>query len=154
TAFGATGSQGHIPFANWRLSLAEALGKMGGLSDNLADPASVFLYRGEPREVAELLGVDCAGFSGPIIPIIYNLNLRDPSCFFLASNFEMRNKDVVYTSNAVSVKATKFMIYLRLLMATAEDPIVAASTVFTLRNLAQGAAATTIVSPAAVVTGH
>jgi polysaccharide export outer membrane protein len=152
TAFGATGTQGHVPFANWRLSLAEAIGKMGGLNDSLADPSSVFLYRGEPREIAELLGVDCARFSSPIIPIIYNLNLRDPSGFFLASNFELRNKDVVYTSNAVAVESTKFITYLRLLMATAEDPIVAASTVLTLKSLAHGAAATTIVSPAPVVT--
>jgi polysaccharide export outer membrane protein len=145
TAFGANGTQGHVPFAAWRLSLAEALGKMSGLNDNLADPASVFLYRGEPREVAELMGVDCSRFSGPIIPIIYNLNLRDPSGFFLASNFEMRNKDVVYTSNAVSVEATKFMTYLRLVIATAEDPLVFATTALTLKNLAQGAAGGTTV---------
>jgi polysaccharide export outer membrane protein len=149
TAFGATGTQGHVPFAAWRLSLAEAIGKMSGLNDNLADPASVFLYRGEPREVAELLGVDCSRFSGPVVPIIYNLNLRDPSGFFLASNFEIRNKDVVYTSNAVSVEATKFLTYMRLVIATAEDPLVAASTALTVRNLAQGAVGSTTT----VVTG-
>lgn len=149
TAFGASGAQGHIPFANWRLTLAEALGKANGLSDALADPASVFIYRGEPREVAELLGVDCSRFSGPIIPIIYNLNLRDPSGFFLAANFEMRNKDVLYTSNAVSVEATKFMTYLRLVIATAEDPMIAASTAFTLKNLAQGVGGTTVITTTA-----
>ena len=44
--------------------------------------------------------------AGPIIPIVYNLNLRDPSGYFLAQNFEMRNKDVIYTSNAASVETT------------------------------------------------
>ena len=87
TAFGASGQQGYFPFAAWHLTLAEAIAKAGGLSDNLADPASVFLYRGEPREVAELLGVDCSQFSGPIVPIVFNFNLRDPSGYFLASNF-------------------------------------------------------------------
>jgi polysaccharide biosynthesis/export protein len=157
TAFGASGQQGHIPFAAWRLSLAEAMGKIGGLNDNLADPASVFLYRGEPREVAELMGVDCSRFSGPIIPIIYNLNLRDPSGYFLASTFEMRDKDVIYTSNATAVESTKFLTYVRLVIATADDPIIAAISAYTLKSLAQGAAsgATTVISPAPVITtGH
>jgi polysaccharide biosynthesis/export protein len=157
TAFGASGQQGHIPFGAWRLSLAEAMGKVGGLNDNLADPASVFLYRGEPREVAELLGVDCSKFSGPIIPIIYNLNLRDPSGYFLASSFEMRNKDVIYTSNATAVESTKFLTYVRLVIATADDPLITAISAYTLKGLAQGAfsGATTVVSPAPVVsTGH
>lgn len=156
TAFGASGLQGHIPFAAWRLTLAEAIGKAGGLSDSLADPASVFLYRGERREVAELLGVDCSKFIGPIIPIVFNLNLRDPAGYFLASNFEMRNKDVIYTSNAVAVESTKFLTYVHLLFATAEDPLIAAIEAYTLKGLAQGTAvgATTVVSPAPVVTGR
>jgi hypothetical protein len=33
-----------------------------------ADPASVFLYRGEARDVAEALGIDCRPYEGPIIP--------------------------------------------------------------------------------------
>src|SRR3978361_705871 len=89
----------------WRLSIAEALGKTGGLNDNLADPASVYLYRGERREVAEQLGLDCARFGGPIVPVIYNLNLRDPAGYFLAQKFEMRNKDVIFTSNAQAVES-------------------------------------------------
>ena len=154
TAFGASGQQGHVPFGAWRLSLAEAMGKVGGLNDNLADPASVFLYRGEAREVAELLGVDCSRFSGPVIPIIYNLNLRDPSGYFLASSFEMRNKDVIYTSNATAVESTKFLTYVRLVIATADDPLIAAISAYTLKGLAQGtfSGATTVVSPAPVVT--
>src|SRR5262249_36942305 len=48
-AFGASGQQGQFPFSAWHLSLAESLAKAGGLNDNLADPASVFIYRGEPR---------------------------------------------------------------------------------------------------------
>ncbi len=148
TAFGASGLQGHFPFAAWRLTLAEAMGKAGGLNDNLADPASVFLYRGEPRDVAQLLGVDVSRFSGPIIPIIFNLNLRDPAGYFLASNFEMRNKDVIFASNAPAVEATKFMTYVRLVVATADDPIIAAISAYTLKGLVNGAATanTTIVA--------
>ena len=50
-AFGASGTQGLFPFDAWRLSLSEALAKAGGLQDLQADPASVFLYRGETRSL-------------------------------------------------------------------------------------------------------
>jgi hypothetical protein len=52
----------------WRLSIAEGIGRAGGLADAQADPASIFLYRGETREVAQLLGIDCRPYPGPIIP--------------------------------------------------------------------------------------
>ena len=56
-AFGALGQQQQIPFGGvWKLSLAEAVGKASGLNDNLADPAAVFFYRGETREIAQELG--------------------------------------------------------------------------------------------------
>ena len=136
-AFGASGRQGQLPFETWRISLAEAAAKAGGLNDSQADPASIFLYRGETREVATLLGIDCTPFAGPIIPVIYNLNLRDPAGYFLASKFEMHNKDVIYISNASSVDSSKFLTYLRLLIATASDPVVAATNVYILRNTIQ-----------------
>lgn len=69
-AFGAGGAQGLFRFDAWRLSLAEALAKQGGLNDNQADPASVYLYRGETRDVARQLGVDVGKFNSRIIPII------------------------------------------------------------------------------------
>ena len=45
--------------------------------------------------------------------MIYTINLRDPAGLFLASSFEMRNKDILYASNSLSVEATKFMNYLK-----------------------------------------
>ena len=146
-AFGASGQQGQFGFGAWRLSIAEALGKTGGLNDNLADPASVFLYRGERREVAEQLGVDCSKFRGPVVPIIYNLNLRDPAGYFLATKFEMHNKDVVFASNSASVEASKLMTYLRLITATVNDPLMAAVNAYTIKGLATGGTVgTTIVN--------
>ena len=115
--------------------------------DSLADPASVFLYRGETREVAQELGVDCSRFEGPIIPVIYLVNFRDPSGYFLAQTFEMRNKDVIYTSNAASVETTKFLNFLRTIMATANDPIIYATNAYALKAAINGVAPTTIVNP-------
>ncbi len=146
-AFGAAGTQGQFPFGAWRLSLAEAVGKQGGLNDAQAEPRSVFLYRGETREVAAKFGVDCAKFEGPIIPIIYHVNLRDPSGYFLAQSFEMRNKDVLFSSNSSMLETTKFLTFLRTVMATANDPIIYATNGFVLRNTIQGGATTVITTP-------
>ncbi len=137
-AFGASGLQGHFNFDAWRLSLAEAVGKASGLNDTLADPAALFLYRGETREIAQLLGVDVSQFEGPIIPVVYNLNFRDPAGYFLATKFQMRNKDVIYTANAFGVESAKAMQYFRLVVATVNDPIVAATNVYALKASAQG----------------
>ena len=127
---GGTGSgaaQGLYNFDAWRLSLAEAVAKAGGLSDATADPASVFLYRGETREVAQLFGVDCSPFTGPIIPVVYAVNFHDPTGYFLATKMQMRNKDVLYISNSGSVETAKLMTYFRLVVATVNDPILAAT---------------------------
>jgi polysaccharide biosynthesis/export protein len=147
-AFGALGTQQQIPFGMWRISLAEAVAKAGGLVDSIADPASIFLYRGETREVAQAMGIDCSPFQGPIIPVIYNINFRNPASYFLATTFEMRNKDVIYVSNSVSTEATKFMTYLRTINATVNDPISTAINAYTLKNIIQTGAANT-----AIITG-
>jgi polysaccharide export outer membrane protein len=133
--FGASGQQGQFNFGAWRISLAEAVAKAGGLNDTLADPASVFIYRGEPRKFAEQLGIDISKFNAPIIPVVYNVNFRDPAGYFLATKFEMRDKDVIFASNATAVEHAKIMNYIRLVTATANDPIVAATNGLVLRNL-------------------
>jgi polysaccharide biosynthesis/export protein len=155
-SFGAVGTQQQIPFGAWRLSLAEAISKSGGLVDVQADPASVFLYRGEAREVAEAMGIDCRPYEGPVIPVIYTINMRDPAGYFLASSFEMRNKDILYVSNAFSVESTKFMTWLTTINTTIQGPITTVTSAYGLRNIIQGTGAvpsvfttggTTVVAP-------
>ena len=122
-ALGAAGRQGQFAFDAWRVSLSEAIAKATGLSDVQANPAAVFVYRGETREVARELGIDIAGYEGPLIPVIYQLDLRDPAGYFLASKFQMRNKDVIYVSNAASVEGTKLLTYISQIVRTAQDPV-------------------------------
>jgi polysaccharide biosynthesis/export protein len=140
-AFGAVGAQQQIPFGTWRLSLAEAISRAGGLLDVQADPASMFLYRGEARDVAEAMGVDTTPYEGPVIPVIYTINLRDPAGYFLASSFEMRNKDILYVSNSFSVESTKFMTYLNTLNSAIQAPITTVTSAYGLRNIIQGTGA-------------
>ena len=148
-AFGALGAQQQIPFGTWRITLAEAVAKAGGLVDGAADPASVFLYRGETRETALELGIDCTPFTGPLIPVIYNITFRDPAGYFLATNFEMRNKDMIYVSNSVSVEATKAMVYFNTINSTIQGPINTAISAYTLKGLINGTGSATT----AIITG-
>lgn len=138
-AFGAVGTSqlgltSQIPFDQWRLSLAEAVAKAGGLLDFRADPAAVFVYRGEPRKVAELLGADTSKHDGPYIPIVYQVNFRDPAGYFLATQFQMQNKDVIYVSNSVTVETAKLMQWIRAVTATVNDPLIAANNIQILRD--------------------
>src|SRR5206468_1068507 len=130
--FGAVGTQQQITFGSWRLSLAEAISRAGGLVDTQADPAAVFLYRGEARDIAEAMGIDCSPYEGPMIPVIYTINLRDPAGYFLASSFEMRNKDIIYASNAFSVESTKFMTYVNTIQTTIQAPMNTVTTAYGL----------------------
>jgi polysaccharide biosynthesis/export protein len=140
---GAAGSKGgQFSFDAWRITLSEALAKTNGVSDAIGNPSSVFLYRGETRHVAELLGVDVSKFDGPIIPIIYNVDLRNPAGYFLTSKFEMRNKDVIYVSNASAVESAKVMAFMNQVVTTATNPISAASAAYALKTAITTSAAT------------
>jgi polysaccharide biosynthesis/export protein len=133
-AFGASGQQGEFNFDAWRINLAEAVGKAGGLVDVQADPASVYLYRAEPREVAELLGVDVSKFTGELIPVIFAINFRDPGGYFLATNVQMRNQDVLFVANSPSVDVTKFLNYLNVMTTTANNGVILGQNAIILRN--------------------
>lgn len=140
-ALGSVSLQRQLPFDAWRITLAEAIAKAGGLIDSQSDPNSVFLYRGETRETAEALGIETSQYQGPVIPVVYNLNLRDGAGLFLATEFEMRNKDVIYVSTSAAVEMAKFRAMLQTVYGTATDPMQSAITFYTLKNIASGTGA-------------
>ena len=119
-AFGASGLAGEFKFDKERITMAEAVGKSGGLLDERADPGQVFLYRLESRDTLKAIGVDVAQFepSYERIPTIYRTNFRDPSGFFTAQNFPIRDQDILYVSNADSVKLIKFLDILNAVTST------------------------------------
>jgi polysaccharide export outer membrane protein len=140
-ALGATGTSANISgvggefnFDAWRISLSEAIGKTGGLVDGQADPAAVFLYRPEPREVAAELGVDVSKYTSESIPVIFHVNLRDPAGFFLATKVMMKNQDIIYISNSRNVEVAKFLGYLRVWLATGNDTVALANQSLIFRN--------------------
>jgi polysaccharide export outer membrane protein len=126
-AFGAAGQQGQFTFDMWKISMAQAMAKAGGLLDAQAEPTGVYVYRREPRELAERLGIDCSKFEGPLVPVVYNVDFRDPAGYFLATKFDMRDKDVLFAANAATVDTAKFLQFARLIIATANDSLVTTS---------------------------
>jgi polysaccharide export outer membrane protein len=126
-AFGASGQQGQFQFSAgsqssaWRMTLAEAVGAAGGLIDVQADPGSVFLYRREPRELAEKLGVDCSKMDGPTVPIVYSVSFADPAGYFLATRVQMHNKDLIFAANSQSVDITKFTNFLNSVISVPQN---------------------------------
>jgi polysaccharide export outer membrane protein len=131
-AFGATGNiasttsglgQTQINFDAWRLNLAEAVAKAGGLADFAADPRSVYVYRLEPREVAQLLGADMSRFDRPLVPVIFSISFQDPGGYFLATRLQMRNDDVIFMANAPSVDISKILSFVTQATVTASSTL-------------------------------
>jgi polysaccharide export outer membrane protein len=126
TALGALnqnvfGFNSEIPFDVETLTLAQAMGKAGGLNDNQSDPSELYVYRYEQRHYLEKLGVDTTRFTSDMIPTIYHLNLRDPSGMLLASAFQMKIKDVMYVANAKVVDYYKLLLLINNTAATTSN---------------------------------
>jgi polysaccharide export outer membrane protein len=126
TALGALnqnvfGFNSEIPFDVETLTLAQAMGKAGGLNDQQSDPGEIYVYRYEDRGFLAKLGVDTTRFTFDRIPTIYHLNLRDPSGLLLASAFQMRTKDVMYVANAKVVDYYKLLTLINNTTATVSN---------------------------------
>lgn len=102
TALGATGEQRLVPFERRRLSAVEALGTVGGLNPTQADPTGVFVFREEPELVAgQILGrSDLRGEQR----VVYVLDLTRPNGLFFARDFQIRDGDLVYVTQAPIVQ--------------------------------------------------
>jgi polysaccharide export outer membrane protein len=134
TALGALnqnvfGFNSEIPFDVETLTLAQAMGKAGGLNDNQSDPSELYVYRYEDRHYLEKMGVDTTRFTMDHVPTIYRLNLRDPSGMLLASAFQMKIKDVMYVANA------KVVDYYKLLLLINQTSAAVSNTATTVTNV-------------------
>ncbi len=106
SAFGATSKVSQVMFEAPRVSLAEALARVGGPNDVQADPRSVFLFR-----------YDAAAIAAGDPPVIYRLNLMKPESYIIAQNFPMNDKDLIYIANSASNPVSKFVAILNQLFA-------------------------------------
>jgi polysaccharide export outer membrane protein len=108
-AFGANGQNGRFDFEDTDLSLAEGIGKAGGLKDDQANPAQVMLYRMVDKKTLQQMNINTVAFHDDKVPVIFRANLRDPAGFFAAQKFALADKDILYTSNSGSVELLKFL---------------------------------------------
>lgn len=110
TALGAVGKNEELPFEATGLTLAQALGRVSGLQDARADVKGVFIFRLEnPAMLDPATRASARLTPDGKVPVIYRINMKDPSTFFIAQSFEIRDKDVLYVSNAPLADIQKFL---------------------------------------------
>jgi polysaccharide biosynthesis/export protein len=104
-ALGATGGQSLVPFESERLSALEAIASAGGLSTVTADPTGVFVLRDEYPEVANAV----LGRTDLVEPqrMIYIFDLTQPASLFQARDFQIRDGDTLYVTEAPFVQWQK-----------------------------------------------
>jgi polysaccharide export outer membrane protein len=109
-ALGAVTNNAEIPFEGSGLTLAQALGRIGGLRDERADIRGVFIFRMEdPGAVDPAIAANATKTVDGRVPVIYRLNLGDASGLFAAQDFAIRDDDVLYVSNAPGADLQRFV---------------------------------------------
>lgn len=112
--YGAVSSTERVAFDAPDLSLADALAKAGGLSDDRANPHAVIVYRREDVNTVRDLGASLDGFKYQSkVPTVFRLDMTQPTGFFLAQNLKLKDGDMVYVSSHPLNSITKVMSILR-----------------------------------------
>jgi polysaccharide export outer membrane protein len=119
SVLGATGKNDEIPFEAQGISLAQALARSGGMNDNRADARGVFVFRFEDSKLVANKDPSVRPVRGTV-PVIYEINLRDPAAFFVTQNFPIQNHDLIYVTNSPGAEFRKFLSYI----AMVADPAV------------------------------
>lgn len=96
SAFGGPSKIDLFPFGKDDLSLAEAVARSGGSSQFAGDPAAIFVF----RYVKDDQGLK---------PVVYHLSMMKPQGYFLAQQFMMRDRDVLYIGNAEANQPSKLI---------------------------------------------
>ncbi|OSI19797.1 polysaccharide biosynthesis/export family protein [Neisseria dumasiana] len=113
TALGAVGKVQQFRFAAKGLSLAEALGLVGGTSDRRAAAQGVFVFRYQPLSLLKPSEQDkwiAKGYkSESDIPVVYRIDLSDARSLFWIQKFPMQDKDILYVANSPLAEMQKFL---------------------------------------------
>ena len=112
--YGASGKVNELPFESADVSLAEGMARAGGPLNERADPNAVFLFRYEPADYVQRIGlpVTQGTDTANLQPVVYKLDLMEPTSYFLMQKFQMRDKDLIYVANARTDRITKLMAIL------------------------------------------
>ena len=138
TVMGATGKNQEINFEATGINLIEALARAGGISDSMADPRGVFVFRFEDQDTYKNLieGITVTNKSGENVtstdekiksqfkladiqgkvPVIYEIDFEQPESFFRSQNFRIKNGDVIFVASASGYELSKFLRMLGLIV--------------------------------------
>jgi polysaccharide export outer membrane protein len=109
-ALGAVARNAEVPFEGVGITLAEALGRAGGLNDRRADIKGVFVFRLEDRaSLPAFAGADVRTTADGRVPVVYTLEMTDAASLFAMQDFRMRDGDVLYVSTAPGVDLERFL---------------------------------------------
>lgn len=125
TALGAFKSAGEFQFETGKMTLAQAVGRAGGLLDDRADARNVYVFRNEVVQVSSPVASTSKGpapVATTLRPVIYLLNMRDASSIALMQLFQMQKGDVLYASNAPLVDTAKLLTVFQKSVPTAAAP--------------------------------
>jgi polysaccharide export outer membrane protein len=111
TALGATSKNQEVNFEAQGINLAQALARAGGLLNERSDARAVFIFRFEDKKALDWATPPKLSAEGKV-PVIYQINMKDPASFLIAQNFPIDNKDVLYVSNAPGDNFKKFVAIL------------------------------------------
>jgi len=109
TVMGATGKNDEVHFEGVGLSLAQALGRIGGLQDMRADPRGVFLFRWEKPQLLGPLAQGAQANAEGRVPVIYQADLKQPQTYFAAQHFRIRDGDVIFVTNSRVAELQRFI---------------------------------------------
>ncbi|MEZ5682118.1 MAG: polysaccharide biosynthesis/export family protein [Erythrobacter sp.] len=109
-ALGAVQRNAEVPFEGSGLTLAQALGRIGGLREDRADIRGVFIFRfEEPQALSPEVEANARKTLAGKVPVVYRLDLSDASSFFVAQEFAIMDDDIIYVSNAPGADLQKFL---------------------------------------------
>ena len=102
-----------------RVTLAEGVARAGGGNDAVANVGQIFLMRFEPKALVKALlpagdpQVKALDGKPDPVPVIYHLDLRAASGYFISQQVQLRDKDTVLITNADAVELAKAVQIMR-----------------------------------------
>ena len=109
TLLGALAANGDYGYVDSSLTLAQALGRGGGLVSQQAARNGVFVYRATPREDLEELASEPLELRDEVVPTVYSFDFSQPDVMLAAQRFAIRDDDMVYVPDSPLAEISKVL---------------------------------------------
>lgn len=107
TTLGAVKANAEVPFESTGLTLSQAMGRAGGLLS--ADPKGVFVFRWEDAALFPNRNADTVVNAEGKVPVIFRVDMKNPTTYFTMQRFHIRDKDVIYVANSPISEFQRFV---------------------------------------------